>query len=148
MTTPNAPAPTLELVLTIRADISPAVEVGPSDGGTRRYIPIVGGSFDGRGLTGEVLPGGADWQLDRPDGITEIDAHYSIRAEDGTVIIVRNRGIADRTRPGGQGPYLRSSPRFHAPAGPHDWLNRSVFVGTITPAADRSHVMVRVYESS
>ena len=37
--------------------------------------------------------------------------------------------------------YMRVSPRFDVAAGPHDWLNRHVFVGVAEkiPGANRIH---------
>ena len=92
--TPTPVIPTLqtEFVLEALVMIAAAVEIGPSSGGTRRYIPITGGTFHGPNIQGVVLPGGADWQVDRPDGVTEIDALYSIKADDGAVIAVHNAG--------------------------------------------------------
>ena len=101
-------------------------------------VPITGGSFAGPKLKGVVLPGGADWQLERPDGVLEIDALYSIKADDGAVIIVHNRGII-------AGDYVRTSPQFEAPKGPHDWLNRSIFVGTLSGARQPGAVVIRVF---
>jgi hypothetical protein len=40
-----------------------------------------------------VIPGGADWQVVRDDGVGELVARYSIRTGDGTEITVVNRGI-------------------------------------------------------
>ena len=38
--------------------------------------PITGGKFKGPGIEGVVVPGGADWQLTRPDGDVELyDIH-------------------------------------------------------------------------
>ena len=80
-------APTTELAIELYVAISPAVEVGASDHGTRQFIPITGGRFRGDGIRGEVMAGGADWQLSRPDGVREVNALYSLRADDGAVII-------------------------------------------------------------
>ena len=116
------------------------MEVGRTSKGTRRYIPITGGSFLGPRLSGTILPGGADWQLERNDGITEVDALYSMRCDDGTVIVVHNVGlIAD------DGQYMRTTPRFDAPLGPHDWLNQSLFVGSISIAPEPNAVIIRVF---
>jgi hypothetical protein len=138
--------PTTELALELFVMISPAVVVGPSDHGTRQYIPITGGRFSGAdGLKGEVLAGGADWQLRRPDGVTEVLAIYSIKTDDGAVIEVDNRGIivpATDARPR----YVRTTPRFHAPQGPHEWLNQTSFVGTITPSPEGGAVIIRVFK--
>jgi hypothetical protein len=136
-TTP-APAP-LQTAFVYEAivEIGAAVEVGPTPQGERRYIPITGGTFEGPRLRGTVLPGGADWQTTRPDGATELDALYSMRCDDGTVIVVRNTGIAARG-------YLRTAPRFEAPAGPHAWLNESQFVGSVTAGPRPGTVVIRV----
>jgi hypothetical protein len=118
--------------------IAPAVEIGPSSHGTRRYIPITGGTFLGPRIKGLVLPGGADWQLERPDGVTEVNALYSIKTDDDAVIIVRNRGLI-------AGSYFRTIPQFEAPNGPHDWLNKTVFVGSVAGAPRPGAVVVRVF---
>ena len=116
------------------------VEVGPTPGGTRRYIPITGGTFEGPRIRGTILPGGADWQTSRSDGVTEVDALYTIRTDDGTVIIVRNSGvIADG------GAYMRTAPRFEAPAGPHDWLNHAQFLGSVAGGPRPGTVIIRIF---
>ena len=86
-------APTTELALELYVALAPRVEVGESDDGVRQFIPITGGRFSGDGIRGEVMPGGADWQLRRRDGAVEVNALYSIRTDDGAVIVVDNRGI-------------------------------------------------------
>jgi hypothetical protein len=40
--------PDLELVMTLRVEIAPALEVGEVGAGFRRVIPITGGSFEGQ----------------------------------------------------------------------------------------------------
>ena len=143
---PDVAPPTTELALELYVTIAPAVVVGPSDHGRRQYIPITGGRFSGTdGLKGEVLAGGADWQLQRPDGVTEVLAIYSIKTDDGAVIEVDNRGIivpATDSRPR----YVRTAPRFHAPQGLHEWLNQTTFVGTITPSPQGGFVIIRVFK--
>jgi len=138
--------PKTELVLTIRADITPAVTIGPSAQGVRRLIPIVGGSFTGPRLSGVIVPGGADWQLERPDGVTTVEAKYTLKAEDGTLVSVTNRGII--VPPGGNTPatYVRTVPEFEAPMGLHDWLNKAVFVGSLDSSNFRQgYVVIRVF---
>jgi hypothetical protein len=139
-------APATELALELYVSIAPAVVIGPSDHGTRQYIPITGGRFSGaNGLKGEVLAGGADWQLRRPDGVTEVKAIYSIKTDDGVVIEVDNQGIIVPPAVDGSR-YVRTTPRFHAPQGPHDWLNKTTFVGTITPAPQGGAVIIRAFK--
>lgn len=136
----NLPAPLrTEFVYEAIVSIDAPVEVGETTAGSRRYIPITGGTFAGPELRGEILPGGADWQLGRPDGVTEVDALYSMRCDDGTVIIVHNVGVI------GPGGYMRTAPRFQAPNGPHAWLNRSQFVGSVAGGPRPGTVVIRVF---
>jgi hypothetical protein len=141
---PGVTPPGTELTIELFVNISAAVTVGPSDDGTRRFIPITGGRFKGNGIAGEVMSGGADWQTSRADGVTEVKAIYSIRTDDGAVIVVDNEGVIAPAS-GGIG-YARTNPRFHAPQGKYDWLNKALFVGTITPAAQGGAVIIRVFK--
>ncbi len=129
-----------EFVYEALVTIEAPVEVGATPGGTRRYIPITGGTFEGAKIRGTILPGGADWQTSRPDSVTEVDALYSIRADDGTVIIVRNQGVITAG-----GAYMRTAPRFEAPNGPHAWLNQAQFVGSVSGGPRPGTVIIRVF---
>lgn len=81
----------------------------------------------------------------RPDCICEIDALYRIRAEDGTIIIVHNSGLYDCPEFGPRGrDYLVTRPVFTAPTAPYDWLNRSLFIGTVDDI--EGGVLVSCYE--
>ena len=117
------------------------LEVGQVPRGRRRVIPIVGGTFEGPGLKGRVLSGGADWQIVRDDGLAELDTRYALETDKGQVIYVQNAGIR-RAPPeitaqllAGQpvNPalvYFRTVPTFETAAPDLQWLTRSVFVGT------------------
>jgi hypothetical protein len=111
--------PGTELALELYVTITPAVAVGASDHGTRRFIPITGGHFIGNAIKGEVM-------------------------SDGAVIVVDNRGII---APGNGGiGYARTNPQFHAPQGKYEWLNKTLFVGTITPSTKGGAVIIRVFK--
>ncbi len=131
-----------EPVMELKVLIGSRVSIGESDKGTRQYIPITGGSFNGKEIKGEVLAGGADWQLVRPDGVLEVKAIYSIKTDDGAVIAVDNRGLVDVSA---SSRYVRTAPTFQAPKGKYEWLNRRVFVGTITPSPKGDFVTIRVF---
>ena len=135
-----------ELAFTIHVQCDAAIDLGAGAGGQRRLIPIVGGTIEGPRLHGSVLPGGADTQLVRPDGVLEIDARYTLRASDGTHVSVHNHGLVVSGALAGQAqPYVRTSPRFEAPVeGPHAWLNRSVFLGTIGIGSGPAAINVRI----
>jgi hypothetical protein len=117
-----------EFALEALVECDAKVELGERANGQRRFIPIVGGRFEGPRIRGRVLPGGGDWQLQRPDGVLEIEARYTLQADDGTLVYVHNSGVVIRSAT----PYARTTPRFEAPAtGPHAWLNQSIFVASI-----------------
>lgn len=145
----EAQAPTLRFVFEERVDLEPAEAAGPGPRGAGNRIGITGGVISGPMLQGTVVPGGADWQLIRADGCSEIVADYFIRADDQALIHVRNIGLAcapDAKR----GAYARATPVFTAPIGRHDWLNKSVLTSTIEPVMDEQgklrQVVLRFYE--
>jgi hypothetical protein len=126
--------------------LGPRLTLGQTKDGERRLVPILGGRCEGPRLRGEVLPGGCDWQLLRADGVLELDARYVLALDDGALIEVRNRAISVLPRERSERPYVRCVPVFAAPSdGPHAWLNRTIFVGTLA-RAERTGVRVAVYE--
>ncbi len=137
-----AQAPSLEFVFEEIVTLAPAVTPGTTPRGGRRIIPITGGSFEGPAIRGQVMPGGWDWQLDRPDGCTDVVADYFLKTDDGVVINVRNIGTLCRDRP------VRTHPVFEAPIGKYDWLNKTAFLGTLElgPGAPGSSVKIRFYQ--
>lgn len=54
-------APSTHEILTLVVTLDNTVEIGDSDAGIRRYVPITGGYFKGKTMSGTVLSGGADW---------------------------------------------------------------------------------------
>lgn len=54
---------------------------------------------------------------------------YEMQTDDGTVITVHNQVVVDMPTP--ERRYARSVVKFRAPAGPYEWLNRRVFLGTL-----------------
>ncbi len=128
--------------------VSPRQDLGMSPAGERFIIPIVGGQFagdiNGHVLRGHVLPGGADRQLLRPDGIKELDALYEMQHDDGTVLTIHNRVTIDAPADGSR--YAFSHVKVTAPEGPHAWLNRRVFVGTLHGLPpEQQAVLIRVW---
>ena len=126
-----------------RAEITLAApqELGATPLGRRRVIPITGGSFRGERLSGRVLPGGADWQVIRADGVADLDARYTLQTGDGALIYVRNKGyrhgpdeVMKRLAAGeAVDPtlyYMRTTPWFETGDARYAWLNRIVCVGT------------------
>lgn len=125
------PAPQLVFVATGRVLLRPAVSHGRTPRGERFHVSIIGGHFAGPLLEAQVLPGGADWQLLRTDGVFELEAIYDLRCSDGTLVHVRNRALWHSPTDDWPADYAMSQPSFEAPDGPHAWLNRAQFVASI-----------------
>ena len=144
--------PQLEFAFRVRLDFptGPRIRFPVRGAETRGFVTVAGGTVTGPRLQGDVIPGsGGDWPLFRSDGVVVFDARYLIRAQDGTIIQVFNRGYAhaaadvqariDRGEPVDPAEnYFRLSPVFETDAGPHDWLTRSVFIGSGEKHADHS----------
>ena len=138
--------PKLEPLFRAVVEIAAPISVGMTPLGERRIIPITGGHFEGERLAGEVLPGGADWQLVRADGSALLEARYTLRTQDGAFVYVRNRGVRSgppevlaRLRAGEPvepaSYYFRTTPTFETGAPPYAWLNDLVAVCSAARAA-------------
>ena len=147
--------PSLQLLYTSRIVIAAPLDVGKAPHGQRRVINITGGAFSGPRLSGRILPGGADWQVIRGDGIVELDARYTLETEDGALIYIRNWGLRHGP-PGviarlGAGEkvdpceyYFRTTPVFETGAADYAWLNGIIAVAVGERRADA--VIITVYE--
>jgi hypothetical protein len=130
----TAAAPRLEFAFEELVTLGPAVAPGKTPYGSRNMIPITGGTFEGPGIRGTIVPGGWDWQLVRADGCVDVHADYMLRTDDGIVINVVNDGALCMARPGQTATPVRTSPRFEAPLGKYEWLGKTAFVGTLETA--------------
>lgn len=148
-------APALDFFCELKVKLDPALIVGETPHGTRRIIPIIGGTVEGPKIKGEILNSGADWQILRADGVTELEAHYQFRTDDGTLIYVKNTGIRAATpeiaarlakgeKVDANEYYFRAMPKFDAPKGKYDWVNNSLFVCTGERLPD--YVLIRVWK--
>jgi hypothetical protein len=140
-------APAARLLWHAAVSIAEREPLGHGPLGERFIVPITGGHFWGgpgqQHLHGEVLPGGADRQLQRADGVKELSALYEMRVHDGTVLTVHNRVLIDEA----QSPrYARSVLAVTAPVGPWSWINRRLLVGTLQSLRPHAQaVLVRAF---
>jgi len=149
--------PQFEYAFTISIELAGIQWVRPSSiGATRAAVYAASGTVEGPRLNGRVIPmSGGDFPLVRPNGVIDFDARYLLEADDGAIIYLQNRGYRwageqamakmarnDPLDPGEY--YMRVSPKFDAPDGPHEWLSRHVFVGVAEklPGANRIHYFV------
>jgi Protein of unknown function (DUF3237) len=135
-----------------KVEIGEVTELGATKYGTRRMIPITGGTFNGPNIKGTVLPGGADFQVTRADGDTEFEARYMVKTHDGVAIHVTNRVLfhMPKNTPNAQ-PYLRSVIELEAPSNSaYDYLNHAFFLGTLevpkVNPGEKPYVIIGVYQ--
>jgi len=131
-----------EFLFTMTAELARETvqELSGTPHGTRRIFHVKHGSFEGPKLRGQVLPGGADWLLVRPDGMREVDVRITLSTDDGQLIYMSYRGIVDfpgevaqrMARGEAVAPseyYFRTAPFFETGSEKYAWLNRLVAVG-------------------
>ena len=138
--------PGLEPAFTVNARLGPLEDHGQTRAGHRRVVPVAGGQVSGV-LEAEILPGGADWQLVRPDGAIEIDTRYSARTAAGEHVHFRTSGVrsgppavlAALLRGEDVDPasyYFRVAVYLETSAPRLAFLERSIFVASAVRAAD------------
>ena len=124
---PPQDTPQLEFALQLRVEIDKPQVLGDTPRGKRVIIPITGGTFEGPGISGTILNGGADYQIVSSDNSrTELEAIYTIKTDDGVCIHVRNYGLSYNDKSTN---YFKAAPKFEAPAdSKYAWLNNALFV--------------------
>jgi len=137
-----------EFLCTLSVDVGELVSLGPAPLGERRVVAITGGTFDGPALRGEILPGGADWQIARSDGVLDIDARYVLKEAGGGLARVHSQGyrhgppsvLAALARGEQVDPasyFFRTVLRFETGAADLAWLNKTIAVATAERRARR-----------
>jgi hypothetical protein len=146
LTAPETPK--LEFATTLDVSVASPLEIGDIGAGERRMIPILGGSAKGPLLSGRILPGGADIQIVRRDGTTDLVARYTIETDDGALVYVENRGVRSgppellaklrRGEPVDPSQiYFRTTPRFETSSARHRVLTGSAFIAVGARHPDR-----------
>ena len=110
-------------------------------GGELRVIPVTGGTFEGPGMKGELVPGTtADWLRVEPDGTAHMDVRLVMRTDRGQLFYMHYSGVrhgpADVIARMGRGEavdpssyYFRIAIRFETADPDLAWLNRVLGVG-------------------
>jgi hypothetical protein len=147
--------PDLEYVCELKVKLNMPYIVGETPYGIRRIIPIIGGTVEGPKIKAEILPGGADWQIVRKDGVAELEAHYQMKTDDGAIIYIKNVGLrvatpevaarigrGEKVNPSEY--YFRAIPKFEAPVGKYEWMNNSIFL--CTGERNPDNVVIKVWK--
>jgi hypothetical protein len=140
-------------VFSLAIKVGAPIVAGDLGHGVRRIIPILGGEVRGEGLKGTIFPVGADFQVIRPNGFTELEAKYAFEMNDGAIVYIQNMGIRfgpkellDRIAKGEiVDPaliYFRSVPKFETGAEKYRWLTENLFIGVGARHPDRVEIDV------
>jgi hypothetical protein len=127
-------------LFTMMVEVDVVHAIGGPQGAGRRVGNVPGGTFGGDRLQGTVLPGGADWQIERGDGALLLDARIVLRTHDEALIAMTYTGIrhgppevikrlarGEAVDPGAY--YFRIVPSFTSADPRYEWLNRIVAIG-------------------
>jgi hypothetical protein len=113
---------TLQPLFRAEITLAPPQELGAAPLGRRRIVPITGGRFRG-------------------DGVSQLEARYTLETDDGALVYVRNVGLRHGppevlARLAAGEPvdaslyYMRTTPTFETGAAKYQWLNRVVCIAT------------------
>jgi hypothetical protein len=137
-----------EFLFQLTPTLEPGLVLANIPLGMRQIAYVTGGEVDGPQIKGEVLPGGGDWLLFRPDGVGVLDVRLTIRLDDGELLYAFYPGYAvfspevfaqvlagEAVDPATY--YFRTTPRFETGSETYSWLNSilAVGVGEIGPGA-------------
>lgn len=147
--------PELEYLMNLQVDLGEILSLGDTPKGERRVVSILGGTFEGPRLNGEVLSGGADWQIARTDDVLEIDAQYTLRENSGGLIRIVSQGyrhgppeilaaIANDEEVNPDDYFFRTIMRFETGASDLSWLNRTIAIAK--GSRKQLQVLLEAYE--
>jgi hypothetical protein len=127
-------------LLTVRLSVDPIFNLGATPNGDRRVAVVTGGTVTGERVQGHVLPGGSDWIVNRPDGVSALDVRLLIETNDKAQIGMTYVGLrhgppevmaalarGEAVEPSSY--YFRITPRFETSVDRYGWINRLLAVG-------------------
>jgi hypothetical protein len=131
----------LEFAFEMRLTLGKRMHIAVAERITRGAVLVAGGTFEGPGIKGIIVPGsGGDFPHVWADGGGRFESQYLLETDDGAVILKRSTGVraappdvvkallaGEKVDPASY--YMRMTPRFEAPQGRYNWLNRTLFVG-------------------
>ncbi|HEY4068433.1 MAG TPA: DUF3237 domain-containing protein [Burkholderiaceae bacterium] len=148
-------APGLSFFADLSVQVGAPIEVGAVGHGTRRVIPILGGTCVARDWSARVLAGGADFQMIVNERMARLEARYVLETDAGDRVYVQNDAVRSaapevmarllRGEPVDPAQvYFRCVPRFETSSPALAWIMERVFVGT--GMRRPSEVVMRFFE--
>lgn len=130
----------------LREKVPPLYVVGATPNAFRRIGVVVGGTFEGERLSGEVVSGN-HWQDVRRDNCTKLDVRLLLKTADDALIVMTYQCLRagdpsilaqlDRGEPVDPASYyFRFIALFETGAPTYDWINRIVAIGIGDRLAD------------
>ena len=128
------------MTMSLTLDFANISVIGNIANGLRRIVPISGGNFTGGRLNGAVRSG-ADWVINRTDGVMLIDVRLHLITDDDANIYLSYQGrfiaqpdamarLAEGRTLDKQEYSLAISAHFESGDSRYSWLNNIVAVGT------------------
>lgn len=135
-----------EEIMNLIVHCSQPIEIGNGPNGFLNVIPIKGGVFTGK-ISGEVIPGGADWNTVNTKQAIHVFAKYVLKAKNGEFISIENEGYIDNSYSDRR---IVTTPRFKVSEnGKYGWLNCGVYVGELNLVeSDSTSVNIIIYKMS
>ena len=138
--------PRFQHLFDMTVQLEPPQMIGQTPQGSRQIFYVRSGTFKGPRLKGDLLPGGGDWFLLRPDNVGELDVRATLKTHDGALIYATYRGIFSASQEAWEKLYkgepvdrdqyyFYTAPIFQTSATDYLWLNRilAVGIGTAVP---------------
>jgi hypothetical protein len=101
--------------------------IGPTPAGTRIDLQLAGDAEEGSRVRGRLE--GVDYLTVRPDGVSLLDVHATLRSPDGDVVAVRASGVGAPTPDGSRG---RLACTFQTASDKLGWMNAVLAVAATT----------------
>ena len=144
----NMHPPPLAFLCNLVIHVAEPLAIGETGQGLRRIVNITGGEVRGPRVSGRILPGGADFQVLRADGMTDLHARYAFETVQGERVYIENSGIRfgprelmEKIKRGAPVDpaliYFRTAPRFETGAARLRFLMERLFVGVGARHPDR-----------
>lgn len=127
-----------ELFATLEVELGPRLNVGHTDQGFFKIIPIIGGTITGK-LNGKIVPFGGDFNHRYDDRFSKAHALYLLKCNEELIYVDNQADIDKKTS-------SFTHLRFVADKnGNYHDLNYRTFNGKIVEGDD-AHVLIEVYE--
>jgi len=117
--------------------------LGKTQYGQRQVFVIQSGTITGTKISGSIMSGGLDLELELSNGAMEIEQLLMIRTPDGKYIYLRSAGTAANKDD------IRIVPDFEAPnSGSYSWLNSGKYVARRVVDLSAKTMKMSVYDVS